>query len=94
MLKAKKRSEQDRGVFPTAEEAYTAIVRDGLDSYKQLPVKLYQINTKYRDEIRPRYGVMRGREFIMMDAYSMHATQESLDETYEVLPARFRLQCK
>lgn len=83
MLKAKNRGEQDMVVSPTAEEAYTAIVRDGLDSYKQLPVNLYQINTKYRDEIRPRYGVMRGREFIMMDAYSMHATQESLDETYE-----------
>jgi len=83
MLKAKNRGEQDMVVSPTAEEAYTAIVRDGLESYKQLPVNLYQINTKYRDEIRPRYGVMRGREFIMMDAYSMHATQESLDETYE-----------
>ena len=83
MLKAKNRGEQDMVVSPTAEEAYTAIVRDGLDSYKQLPVNLYQINTKYRDEIRPRYGVMRGREFIMMDAYSMHATQESLDKTYE-----------
>ena len=83
MLKAKNRAEQDMVVSPTAEEAYTAIVRDALDSYKQLPVNLYQINTKYRDEIRPRYGVMRGREFIMMDAYSMHATQESLDETYE-----------
>ena len=82
MLKAKNRGEQDMVVSPTAEEAYTAIVRDGLESYKQLPVNLYQINTKYRDEIRPRYGVMRGREFIMMDGYSMHATQESLDETY------------
>ena len=83
MLKAKNRGEQDMVVSPTAEEAYTAIVRDGLESYKQLPVNLYQINTKYRDEIRPRYGVMRGREFIMMDGYSMHATQESLDETYD-----------
>ncbi|MDE6736662.1 MAG: proline--tRNA ligase, partial [Treponemataceae bacterium] len=60
MLKAKNRGEQDMVVSPTAEEGYTAIVRDALTSYKQLPVNLYQINTKYRDEIRPRYGVMRG----------------------------------
>lgn len=84
MLKAKNRGEQDMVISPTAEEAYTAIVRDALDSYKQLPINFYQINTKYRDEIRPRYGVMRGREFVMMDAYSMHASQESLDETYNV----------
>lgn len=82
MLKAKNRAEQDMVVSPTAEEAYTAIVRDGLDSYKQLPVNLYQINTKYRDEIRPRYGVMRGREFIMMDGYTMNADDASLDESY------------
>jgi len=82
MLKAKNRGEQDMVVSPTAEEAYTAIVRDGLDSYKQLPVNLYQINTKYRDEIRPRYGVMRGREFIMMDGYTMNADDASLDECY------------
>lgn len=83
MLKAKNRGEQDMVVSPTAEEAYTALVRDALESYKQLPVNLYQINTKYRDEIRPRYGVMRGREFIMMDGYSMHADDESLDVTYQ-----------
>ncbi|MBQ7881462.1 MAG: proline--tRNA ligase [Treponema sp.] len=82
MLKAKNRAEQDMVVSPTAEEAYTAIVRDTLDSYKQLPINLYQINTKYRDEIRPRYGVMRGREFIMADGYSMHANDECLDNTY------------
>ena len=82
MLKAKNRGEQDMVVSPTAEEAYTAIVRDGLDSYKQLPVNFYQINTKYRDEIRPRYGVMRGREFIMMDGYTMNADDASLDESY------------
>ena len=82
MLKAKNRGGQDMVVSPTAEEAYTAIVRDGLDSYKQLPVNLYQINTKYRDEIRPRYGVMRGREFIMMDGYTMNADDASLDESY------------
>ncbi|MBQ9205808.1 MAG: proline--tRNA ligase [Treponema sp.] len=92
MLKAKNRAEQDMVVSPTAEEAYTAIVRDALDSYKQLPVNLYQINTKYRDEIRPRYGVMRGREFIMMDAYTMNADDESLDESYKAYEkAYFRI---
>ncbi|MCR5724054.1 MAG: proline--tRNA ligase [Treponema sp.] len=92
MLKAKTRGEQDMIVSPTAEEAYTAIVRDGLTSYKQLPVNLYQINTKYRDEIRPRYGVMRGREFIMMDAYTMNADDASLDESYKAYEqAYFRI---
>ena len=83
MLKAKNRGEQDMVVSPTAEEAYTAIVRAGLTSYKQLPINMYQINTKYRDEIRPRYGVMRGREFNMADGYSMNADDESLDQTYQ-----------
>ncbi len=83
MLKAKNRGEQDMVVSPTAEEAYTAICRAGLESYKQLPINMYQINTKYRDEIRPRYGVMRGREFNMMDGYSLHADDASLDETYQ-----------
>ena len=92
MLKAKTRGEQDMIVSPTAEEGYTAIVRDALTSYKQLPVNLYQINTKYRDEIRPRYGVMRGREFTMMDAYTMHADDESLDESYKAYErAYFRI---
>ena len=92
MLKAKNRGEQDMVVSPTAEEAYTAIVRDGLSSYKQLPVNLYQINTKYRDEIRPRYGVMRGREFIMADGYTMNADDESLDESYKAYEkAYFRI---
>ncbi|MCH5291948.1 MAG: proline--tRNA ligase [Treponema sp.] len=83
MLRAQNRSEQDMVVSPTAEEAYTAIVRAGLTSYKQLPINMYQINTKYRDEIRPRYGVMRGREFNMADGYSMNADDASLDETYQ-----------
>ena len=83
MLKAKNRGEQDMVVSPTAEEAYTAICRAGLTSYKQLPINMYQINTKYRDEIRPRYGVMRGREFNMMDGYTLNANDESLDESYQ-----------
>ena len=79
LLRVKNRLDGDFVVSPTAEEAVTAIVRDDLSSYKQLPLNLYQINTKYRDEVRPRYGVMRGREFIMKDAYSFHADGASLD---------------
>lgn len=90
MLKAINRVNAELVVSPTAEEAFTALIRDELSSYKQLPITAYQINTKYRDEIRPRYGVMRGREFTMKDAYSFHATQESLDETYEKFALAYR----
>lgn len=90
MLRAKTRSGQDMIVSPTAEEAFTALVRDGLTSYKQLPIFIYQINTKYRDEIRPRYGVMRGREFIMMDAYSYDTDDLSLDASYETCSRAYR----
>jgi prolyl-tRNA synthetase len=70
---------------PTHEEVITDIVRKDVTSYRQLPVNLYQIQVKFRDEIRPRFGLMRGREFLMKDAYSFHATPESLDEAYEAL---------
>lgn len=90
LLRMKSRTDQDLIVSPTAEEAFTAVIRDITTSYKQLPVIPYQINTKYRDEIRPRYGVMRGREFVMMDAYSFDADQKSLDESYEKLSAAYR----
>ncbi|MCL2175972.1 MAG: proline--tRNA ligase, partial [Treponema sp.] len=90
MLRVKNRLENDFVVSPTAEEAFTSIVRDELSSYRQLPLNLYQINTKYRDEIRPRYGVMRGREFVMKDAYSWHANEESLDETYQAMGQAYR----
>lgn len=90
MLTAQNRQGQDMVVSPTAEEAFTAIVREGLSSYKQLPFTLYQINTKYRDEIRPRYGVMRGREFIMMDAYSFDKDQTDLDASYDNIAAAYR----
>ena len=83
MLKARNRGGQDMVVSPTAEEWVTALVRENLTSHKQLPFTLYQINTKYRDEIRPRYGVMRGREFTMMDAYSFDKDQNDLDISYE-----------
>ncbi|MCL2209171.1 MAG: proline--tRNA ligase [Treponema sp.] len=90
LLRVKNRLNNDFVVSPTAEEAFTAIVRDELSSYRQLPLALYQINTKFRDEIRPRYGVMRGREFIMKDAYSWHADDESLDETYQAMGRAYR----
>lgn len=90
MLKPQNRQGQDMVVSPTAEEAFTALIREGLSSYKQLPFTVYQINTKYRDEIRPRYGVMRGREFIMMDAYSFDKNQEDLDSSYDNVAAAYR----
>ena len=90
MLKPQNRQGQDMVVSPTAEEAFTALVREGLSSYKQLPFTLYQINTKYRDEIRPRYGVMRGREFTMMDAYSFDKDQADLDNSYDNAAAAYR----
>ena len=70
---------------PTHEEIITDLARKELTSYKQLPVNYYQIQTKFRDEVRPRFGVMRAREFIMKDAYSFHLDQESLQQTYEVM---------
>lgn len=72
-------------IGPTHEEVITDIARKELKSYKQLPVNFYQIQTKFRDEIRPRFGVMRGREFLMKDAYSFHTTPESLQETFDVM---------
>lgn len=70
---------------PTHEEVITDLARRELSSYKQLPLNLYQIQTKFRDEVRPRFGVMRSREFIMKDAYSFHLSKESLQETYDVM---------
>ena len=70
---------------PTHEEVITDLIRNEVSSYKQLPANFYQIQTKFRDEVRPRFGVMRAREFIMKDAYSFHLTRESLLETYEVM---------
>jgi len=70
---------------PTDEEVITSLVRNEIRSYKQLPANFYQIQTKFRDEIRPRFGVMRAREFLMKDAYSFHLNQESLEETYQLM---------
>ena len=77
------RRQQELGLGPTHEEIITAIARDMVRSYRQLPLHLYQIQTKFRDEIRPRFGLMRGREFIMKDGYSFHATEDSLKQTYQ-----------
>ena len=82
MLKIQDRHERDYCFGPTHEEVITDIVRREIKSYKQLPLNLYQIQTKFRDEIRPRFGVMRAREFLMKDAYSFHTSFESLQATY------------
>jgi len=83
LLRIKDRHDRDFCLGPTHEEVITDLVRNEINSYRQLPVNLYQIQTKFRDEIRPRFGVMRAREFIMKDAYSFHLDQESLQQTYE-----------
>jgi prolyl-tRNA synthetase len=85
LLKIRDRKEQEFCYAPTAEEVITDYARNELNSYKQLPVNFYQIQTKFRDEIRPRFGVMRAREFLMKDAYSFHLTQASLAETYQAM---------
>src|SRR6476660_7250080 len=85
LLKIKDRKDADYCYAPTAEEVITDFARQELASYKQLPVNFYQIQTKFRDEIRPRCGVMRSREFLMKDAYSFHADKESLDVTYRAM---------
>jgi prolyl-tRNA synthetase len=82
LLRFKDRHQRDFALGPTHEEIITDLVRREIRSYKQLPANFYQIQTKFRDEIRPRFGVMRSREFIMKDAYSFHMTQESLEQTY------------
>ena len=89
LLRVKDRHDRDFVYAPTAEEVITDTIRDTLNSYRQLPVNLYQIQTKFRDEVRPRFGLMRGREFSMKDAYSFHASRESLDETYEAMRAAY-----
>ncbi len=85
LLRLKDRHDRDFVFGPTHEEVITETVRDCVSSYRQLPVSLYQIQTKFRDEVRPRFGLMRGREFLMKDAYSFHASRESLDDTYEAM---------
>ncbi|KEA62078.1 Prolyl-tRNA synthetase, bacterial type [Marinobacterium lacunae] len=83
LLRVSDRHQREFCVGPTHEEVITDMVRNEIQSYKQLPANFYQIQTKFRDEIRPRFGVMRSREFIMKDAYSFHIDRESLQETYD-----------
>ena len=85
LARLKDRHGRDFCLGPTHEEIITDLARNELKSYKQLPITYYQVQTKFRDEIRPRFGVMRSREFIMKDAYSFHLDQESLQETYDVM---------
>ena len=83
LMRLKDRKDRDFCLGPTHEEIITQVVRDYLNSYKKLPLALYQIQTKFRDEMRPRFGLMRGREFIMKDAYTFTETDEQLDEWYQ-----------
>ncbi len=83
MMRMKDRHNREFALGPTHEEMITSLVRDEINSYKKLPLTLYQIQTKFRDEKRPRFGLLRGREFIMKDAYSFHASPESLDDVYQ-----------
>ena len=85
LLRFKDRHDRDFCLGPTHEEVITNIAKQYLRSYKQLPINFYQIQTKFRDEIRPRFGVMRSREFIMKDAYSFHIDEKSLGETYQIM---------
>lgn len=85
LLRLRDRHERDFCYGPTHEEVITDLIRNEIRSYKQLPSNFYQIQTKFRDEIRPRYGIMRAREFLMKDAYSFHLNQESLEETYQLM---------
>lgn len=89
LLRFKDRHERDFVLGPTHEEVITDLVRREVKSYKQLPINLYQVQTKFRDEIRPRFGVMRSREFVMKDAYSFHLDTDSLQKTYDVMHATY-----
>ncbi len=90
LLRIRDRHDREFCFGPTHEEVITDVVRRDVRSWRQLPFNLYQIQTKFRDEIRPRFGLMRGREFLMKDAYSFHASPASLDEAYEAMRAAYR----
>ena len=90
LMRLKDRHDREMCLGPTHEEIITYIAREGLKSYKQLPVNLYQIQSKFRDEVRPRFGLLRGREFIMKDAYSFSTSQEELDAEYENMAQAYR----
>ncbi|MEM5497983.1 proline--tRNA ligase [Paraglaciecola mesophila] len=89
LLRIKDRHYRDFVLGPTHEEVVTALVKNEVSSYKQLPLNVYQVQTKFRDEVRPRFGVMRGREFTMKDAYSFHLSDECLNKTYDDMFAAY-----
>lgn len=89
MMRIQDRHSREFALGPTHEEVVTDIIRNDISSYKALPLNLYQIQTKFRDERRPRFGLMRGREFLMKDGYSFHANRESLDEEFENMKAAY-----
>lgn len=89
LIKFEDRHERDFILGPTHEETFTSLIRDEIKSYKKLPLMLYQFQTKFRDEKRPRFGLMRGREFIMKDAYTFHDSYESLDEAYNEIAGAY-----
>ena len=90
LFKFKNRHDTDFILGPTHEETFTALIRDSIKSYKQLPLVLYQIQNKYRDENRPRYGLLRSREFIMKDAYSFATNDQDLDKSYQAMEKAYR----
>jgi len=85
LLRFKDRHNHDACLGPTHEEVITDLVRKDIHSYKQMPINFYQIQTKFRDEIRPRFGIMRGREFLMKDAYSFDAEEEGAEKSYQIM---------
>lgn len=90
LMRLKDRHSREMCLGPTHEEVITSIGREGIRSYKQLPVNLYQIQSKFRDEIRPRFGLLRGREFIMKDAYSFDADEAGLDKSYQIMADAYK----
>ncbi|MFA7501384.1 MAG: proline--tRNA ligase, partial [Sulfurimonas sp.] len=90
MLRIKDRHDNEFVLSPTNEEAMVELVKNRVTSYKDLPLNLYQINTKFRDEARPRYGLLRGREFLMKDGYSFHSSQEDMIREFELMEATYK----
>ena len=92
-MRFKDRHDREFCLGPTHEEIFTDLVRNEIKSRKNLPINLYQIQTKYRDELRPRFGLMRGREFIMKDAYSFDLDQTGLDKSYKLMYETYEKIC-
>ena len=90
LLRFNDRHEREFCLGPTHEEIITDLIRNNVKSYKELPLNIYQIQTKFRDEIRPRYGVMRSREFLMKDSYSFHLTEKCLSDTYSIMKNAYK----